>query len=53
MLTPPDLPDGAIATLLRERYGLPVAQSPFLPLGADSNTFAFRVSCELTHKPTS
>lgn len=43
MLTPPDLPDGAIAAVLRERYGLRVAHVAFLPLGADSNTFAFRV----------
>ncbi len=43
MRTPPELPDGAIAALLREGYGLRLTQSTFLPLGADPDTFAFQV----------
>jgi len=43
MLTPPDLSTGAIVAYLRETYGLAAQQADFLPLGADINTFVFRV----------
>jgi spectinomycin phosphotransferase len=46
MLTPPDLAPGAISTTLRDRYGLRARTATFLPLGADINSFVFRVDAE-------
>lgn len=43
MLTPPDLAPDTILAALREAYALPAARATFLPLGADINTFVFRV----------
>lgn len=44
MLTPPDLATDTIIAYLRETYGLAVRQADFLPLGADANTFVFRIT---------
>lgn len=42
MLTPPDIPDAALVTALREAYGLDGATVTFLPLGADTSTAVYR-----------
>jgi spectinomycin phosphotransferase len=42
MLEKPDLHDETLITCLRDAYGLHVAQVAFLPLGADSNSAAYR-----------
>ncbi len=42
MLDKPDLDDARLTDLLRSAYGLDTAQLAFLPLGADSNTAAYK-----------
>ena len=44
MLTRPEISDNAIIAGLRDSFGLPVAQATFLPIGADVNSFSFRVT---------
>ncbi len=46
MLEKPAIPDAAISACLREAYGLTAAAIEFLPLGADRNTAAYRVTSD-------
>ena len=43
MLTEPTLPDGALAALLAEEYGVRAARVAFLARGADPNSAVYRV----------
>jgi spectinomycin phosphotransferase len=43
MLEPPNLPNEAIITSLQASYGIPVATLTFLPIGADSAAWVYRV----------
>ena len=44
MWTKPDLKDEKIITCLHDTYDLDVAETFFLPLGADFNTTVYRVT---------
>lgn len=46
MLTRPKLATDYILAMLRDAYALPAARADFLPLGADINTFVFRVEVD-------
>jgi spectinomycin phosphotransferase len=46
MLDRPDLEEGRLTTCLRDRYGLPIRQVAFLPLGADRDTAVYRAKDE-------
>lgn len=43
MLTPPTLPNDAIAACLASHWGLQATRTEFLPLGADVDSAAFRI----------
>lgn len=44
MLEPPNLPNETIIAALRERYGLPVTEIAFLPIGNDASAWVYRVN---------
>ena len=44
MLTKPDISDDTIIACLHESFGLRISQAVFLPIGADVNSFVYRVT---------
>lgn len=46
MLTRPDIADESIVACLRDHFGLRIAHVAFLPIGADVNSAAFRVTAD-------
>ncbi|MBA3944104.1 MAG: phosphotransferase [Herpetosiphonaceae bacterium] len=46
MLTPPDISDDIILACVHANFGLPITHATFLPIGADINSFVYRLTSD-------